>query len=193
MDFFLLFWRLKFIKSTILRTPKMAKTLDLEPVDSAKLISRKILLTEKSRNFYTVQLWLNIIKFQTIWDPISLEDSPLKSKVSGNMTWSPTRLFCLKALFRRCSHQRKIMVKTHIAAMKANIKQTSVKAGSMWLIPWRRIKILHTSWRHSIWFHIKKILNFGGFFFNFCQLCITTLREISLMINHCFDYRKNEE
>ena len=47
-------WRLRSIKCTKFRAPKMAL---LELLDSPKLISRKIWMTEKSWNFHTVYGW----------------------------------------------------------------------------------------------------------------------------------------
>ena len=49
------FWWLKFTKSTNLTVPKMAQLAILELLDSPKLISRKIKVTEKSWNFHTVE------------------------------------------------------------------------------------------------------------------------------------------
>ena len=48
------FWWLKFTNSTNLTVPKMAQLAILELLDSPKLISRKILMTEWSWTFHTV-------------------------------------------------------------------------------------------------------------------------------------------
>ena len=47
-DFFALFWRMKLAKLTNSGPPKLLKRLVLELLDSPKLISRKIWMTEKS-------------------------------------------------------------------------------------------------------------------------------------------------
>ena len=51
---FCTFWRLKSTKLTKLRAPKMAIKAVLELLDSPKLFSRKIWITEKFRNIPTV-------------------------------------------------------------------------------------------------------------------------------------------
>ena len=51
---YLHFWRLKYIKSTKFRTPKMAKWPVFELLNYPKLILHKIWMTEKSWNFHTM-------------------------------------------------------------------------------------------------------------------------------------------
>ena len=53
---FCIFWRLNFTKSIIFRAPKFVKIVVLELLDSPKLISRKIWVTDKSWNFSTLCL-----------------------------------------------------------------------------------------------------------------------------------------
>ena len=56
---FCTFWRLKFTKLTKFRTPKIAKTAIFALLESPKVISRKIWMTEESWNFHTVLLSRN--------------------------------------------------------------------------------------------------------------------------------------
>ena len=60
---FCTFWRLKFTKLSKFREQKMAKMAGLELLVSAKLISRKIWMREKSWNFHTVHrnLWYILV------------------------------------------------------------------------------------------------------------------------------------
>ena len=60
---FCTFWRLIFTKFTKFWAPKIAKTAFFELLDSLKMISHKIWMTEKSWNFHTLFLKYCIICF----------------------------------------------------------------------------------------------------------------------------------
>ena len=87
---FCTFWRLKFIKLTHFRAPKMAKMSVLVLLQSSKSISRKIWKIEKSWNFHSVDLTFcaffsyPIFRYLMSWN--------MKPHFSVNSTHTPYRM-----------------------------------------------------------------------------------------------------
>jgi len=89
---FCIFWRLEFTKSTKIRAPEIAKTAVLLLLDSPKLISRKIWMTEKTWNFHTVWPLPDVYNVGLFW-----VNDCARSIIEGLKfqrpfeTWIPTR------------------------------------------------------------------------------------------------------
>ena len=101
---FCTFRRLKSTKLTIFKATKIAKKSVLELLDSPKLISRKIWMTEKFWNFHTVLLspfWILFFRDQeSEWKMnflLTLEDA-LLCFLKGPLKPAKTRIYTLERL-----------------------------------------------------------------------------------------------